>query len=86
MFHPSEELLRRFALGLATRRENREVEARLLQGCPRCAEVLARGLRYHFDQDQEAEGGIGYFPPPRRRISRALSDDSDDGGFYPPGA
>lgn len=84
MSHPSEELLRRFALGQGGRRESREIVSHLLKGCPRCAEVLARGLRFRFDEDQEDEGGGDFVLRARQRVSRALSDESDDGGWLPP--
>jgi hypothetical protein len=38
--HPSEETLERFAMGKASREENRDVVAHLLKGCVRCATRL----------------------------------------------
>jgi len=64
MDHPSEEILKRFAAGRASREESREVVAHLVKGCALCATRLKRlmevprvaGAAYdpaldHFDQE-----------------------------------
>jgi hypothetical protein len=40
MDHPSEDTLKRFAAGTASREENRAVVVHLLKGCPACARIL----------------------------------------------
>ena len=40
MDHPSEETLRRFAAGTATREENRAVVSHLVKGCKECGRKL----------------------------------------------
>jgi hypothetical protein len=40
MDHPSEDVLKRFATGTASREENRAVVTHLLKGCPACARTL----------------------------------------------
>jgi hypothetical protein len=40
MDHPSEETLKRFAAGTASREESRSVVAHLIRGCPLCATRL----------------------------------------------
>lgn len=40
MDHPSEETLKRFVAGTASREESRTVVAHLLKGCPACARKL----------------------------------------------
>lgn len=52
MDHPSEETLKRFAMGTASREENRSVVAHLVKGCSACAKKL-RGL---MEPDSVARG------------------------------
>jgi len=40
MDHPSDEILKRFATGKASREERGAVVAHLLHGCPQCARRL----------------------------------------------
>ena len=42
MDHPSEETLKRFAAGTASREESRAVVAHLLKGCSACAQKLRK--------------------------------------------
>ena len=52
MDHPSEETLKRFATGTASREENRSVVAHLVKGCSACA----RKLRDLMEPDSVARG------------------------------
>ena len=52
MDHPSEETLKRFATGTASREENRSVVAHLVKGCSACA----RKLRDLMAPDSVARG------------------------------
>jgi hypothetical protein len=85
MDHPSEETLKCFAAGTASREENRSVVAHLLKGCSVCAKRL-RGLMEpesvshgtyeaaldRFDQGliERLEGSID----PRRALRAAMRD------------
>jgi hypothetical protein len=40
MDHPSEDILRSFALGTASREESRAIVAHLVKGCPACARKI----------------------------------------------
>lgn len=52
MDHPSEETLKRFATGTASREENRDVVAHLVKGCSACT----RKLRALMEPDSVARG------------------------------
>ena len=66
MDHPSEETLKRFAAGTASREENRNVIAHLLKGCAACAQRLkalmepasVAGVSYDAALDRFDEGMI----------------------------
>ena len=45
MEHPSEETLKRFAAGMASREESRAVVAHLVKGCRSCAAVLRSQMK-----------------------------------------
>lgn len=52
MEHPiTEESLKRFANGAATRQENRSIVAHLLKGCARCAEQIRDNVRPEIPDD-----------------------------------
>jgi len=46
--HPSEETLKRFAAGMATREEGKAVVAHLLKGCAECARKLRSFIDYEL--------------------------------------
>lgn len=66
MDHPSEETLKRFAAGKASREENRTIVAHLLKGCTACAQRLealmepasVAGVSYDAALDRFDEGMI----------------------------
>ena len=66
MDHPSEETLKRFAAGTASREENRNVIAHLLKGCAACTQRLkalmepasVAGVSYDAALDRFDEGMI----------------------------
>jgi hypothetical protein len=83
MDHPSEETLKRFAAGTASREESRAVVAHLVKGCALCATRLRRlidppkvaGSSYEatLDRfDQEMIGNLESTVNPRRFLRELL--------------
>jgi hypothetical protein len=83
MDHPSEEILKRFAAGTASREESRAVVAHLVKGCALCATRLRRlidppkvaGSSYETALerfDQEMIGSLESSASPRRILRELL--------------
>ncbi|MFL6237454.1 MAG: hypothetical protein ACJ76N_30315 [Thermoanaerobaculia bacterium] len=61
MDHPSEETLKRFAAGTASREESRTVVAHLLKGCAPCAEKLRELLKPEAVPRNDYEAALDRF-------------------------
>jgi hypothetical protein len=68
MDHPSEETLKRFSVGTASREENRLTVAHLLKGCAACA----RKLRARLEPEPVSQGAYG---PALDRFDQGLIDE-----------
>lgn len=94
MDHPSEDILRRFASGTASREESRTVVKHLVKGCPSCARKLrdlmepkaVPGFSYegpldHFDQGliEGLESSISPMQTLRTVLRGALPDPPEEG-------
>jgi hypothetical protein len=99
MDHPSEETLKRFVAGTASRDESRSVVAHLLKGCAPCArkiralmepaavrrEVYDPALE-RFDQElvETLDSSISPVQVLRTALSRLLDEDHEPPGRKPP--
>ena len=99
MDHPSEETLKRFVAGTASRDESRSVVAHLLKGCASCArkiralmepaavrrEVYDPALE-HFDHGlvESLESSISPMQTLRTALSRLLGENRERPGRKPP--
>lgn len=61
MDHPSEQTLKRFASGTATREERRAVVAHLLKGCTGCAHTLKAMLEPQPISHRDYDGALDRF-------------------------
>jgi hypothetical protein len=92
MDHPSEETLKRFVAGTASRDESRSVVAHLLKGCAPCARKIrilmepaeVRRAGYdsaleHFDHEliETLESSISPVQTLRTALSRMLDEDCE---------
>jgi hypothetical protein len=94
MDHPSEDILRRFVSGIASREESRMVVKHLVKGCPACARKIrdlmepkaVPGSSYEdslnrFDQGliEALESSISPMQTLRAVLRDVLSDPPEDG-------
>ena len=61
MDHPSEETLKRFAAGTASREESRNVVAHLLKGCSHCATRLKALMESRSVDDESYDAALDRF-------------------------